>query len=326
MTEGENTPKRSRITKARKYASELRLVGGAYIGLERKLKEAKLDPVPQEVLSAYEENRETIGQIFGNEKPNEALFHGTGNLQYAGNKYSGGTGEELRHPLDSILEDGIIPHLDVWNSEKGGYESSSLATTWPYARVYADFHQNPKDLRKWEYGDKGHWLSYFMGGTTAVYGKDFFKRGVRSPKKVLREFKDAISGMRQNKSPDGVGRLHNWVSNVRRVDPSENTRQVFYSRTDIPDNFGAVFVVDKKGVKVAPKGPGVYEVRTLDPIPPENFSALTVPLDKVAEYREKVAALGYAFPVLPTEAVDYHMSRFPFEELTKNRRIPLKQK
>jgi hypothetical protein len=325
MSEVSESAKPSKITRLRKRADELRLVGGAYLSLESRLYQEKMQPVPKEVVDAYEENRTEIENLFGRERPKDLLYHGTGNLQYAGDKYNGGLTGELRHPLNAILEHGIHPHLDVWNSAAGGYNSSSIATTWPYAKVYADFHQSPQNSLAWEYGDKTDWLSYFMAATTVAHGKDYVKRGIKTPRKVLQELREARRGMKVNKSQGDLNRLQSWISYVRKPSPNETARQIFNSKTDIPDNFGAVIIVDPKGVNVAPKGPGVYEVRTLDPIPPDNFLVLAVPLDKVEEMRRKVFQLELNIPILPTETVDYHMSQFPFDELTKKRRIPVRR-
>lgn len=310
------------------YAEVVRTFIGPYLNLPRRLNEVKRRPVPKEVIDSYNENREVLERIYGKDKLNDLFYHGTGAIQYAGGKYTEGTKGEFRHPLDAILKEGLNPHHDVWNMSPDGIHSSSLATTWPYGKAYADLHQSPQDPLKWEYGRNSDWIAYALSNTGNVLLRNAVQ--VRHPIRSiqnLREIKRNLWGF-TNKKVEGderLGKLQKWISYVRRVSPEDKVKDVLLERTDIANNFGAVITLDPNRTTVVPRGPGVYEVRTQDSIPPESFLSLAVPLNKVEEYREKIKALGYDFPTLPIEEVDYHMSRFSFEELTEKRRIPVRQ-
>jgi hypothetical protein len=97
---------------------------------------------------------------------------------------------------------------------------------------------------------------------------------------------------------------------------------VICGQTDIPGNFGTIITVSEDDVPLAPMGlGGTYEKRSARPVNPEEFTSLAVPLDKVEEYAAKVHNLGYAFPVLPIEAIGYHMSHFSIQELAYAQRV-----
>ncbi len=315
MTETRETKKASRL---RQRAETGRMVVGGYFNLRARLEDAKEIPVPSEVIDSYNAHRDEIEAIYGDKVLKDSLYHGTGTFQYEGDKYAGRMGDDLRRPLDTILEHGITPHLDVWNSTPGGYLSTSLATVWSYAKVYADFHQRSDDPLLWQYGDKADWLSYIMGATVWEHLKD----NVKSPRQVLHRFSRVREFAKGNKNTGDLSRLQKWVQDVRKSRPTDRTKVIFHAHTDIPGNFGAVFTIDSAKVAIAPKGPGVYEVRTVEPIKGSDFLSLAVPMNRLEEYQEKTRELGHSFPVLPMEAVDFHVSKFPFNEVTVNRKIP----
>jgi hypothetical protein len=99
---------------------------------------------------------------------------------------------------------------------------------------------------------------------------------------------------------------------------------VICGQTDIPGNFGAIITVSEDDVPLAPMGlGGTYEKRAAHPVRPEEFTSLAVPLNKVEKYAAKVRELGYSFPVLPVEAIEYHMSHFPTQELAHAQRVTI---
>ncbi len=122
-----------------------------YRNLERTTQEAKRKPVPETVLDAYQQYLPTIEKIYGQYEVNKnLLYHGTGILQYAGDKYEGGTTNEYRHPLEQILQKGLRPHLDPWITTSKDVVSTSLATAWPYVKWYSDKHQDPIAMGVWQ--------------------------------------------------------------------------------------------------------------------------------------------------------------------------------
>jgi hypothetical protein len=297
--------------------------------LPADLEKAKLQPVPTEVLEAYEANKNVIANTYGKEHVRSGLlFHGTGALQYEGDKYGKGMSGQLRHPLDTILEGGLQPHTDLWSLTHDSMQSTSFATSWPYAKYYADMHQSPSDPLQWEYGAHDEWFSYFMVDTVRQGFKKARAAGSlqksAQPRTRLRTALGALRDKRQqNVSTDGYNRLQRWARDVRSdVTPQTSMLDVLHGQTDIPGNFGAIITVSEEDVPLAPMGPGgTYEKRAIQPVMPQQFTSLAVPLNKVAEYSARVHGLGYTFPVLPIEAVEYHMSHYPIEELAHKQRV-----
>ena len=120
-----------------------------------------------------------------------------------------------------------------------------------------------------------------------------------------------------------MNKLQKWVRDVRSDVTSQTPSiDVLESQTDIPGNHGAILTFAKEDIPLFDMGPGrVYEERSTETATPEQIKALSVPLNRVDEYKEKVKALGLSCPVLPIEAVDYHFSKFPLRELTTEARV-----
>jgi len=293
-------------------------------GLER----ARLQPVPQAVLDAYQSSKSVIEAVFGSDHVRRGLLHhGTGALQYAGDKYGAGMTGQLRRPLDTILEDNLKPHTDPWLLTQGSMQSTSFATVWSYAKFYADAHQAPDDPLQWEYGDGTEWFSYCIVDT----GRQEFKRGRTAGK--IRTWGQSKGSLLQTlrtrrqlperNTPANYNRLQRWARDIRSdITPQTSTLDVLSGRTNIPGNFSAIITVSEDDVPLAPmEFGGTYEKRAAHTIEPSLFTSLAVPLNRVEEYNAKARGLGYSFPVLSIEAIEYHMSRFPVEELAHAQRI-----
>ena len=302
----------SHIRKAAEIIATLRFLWRQSRLLPKALQRTRSQAVPQSVLDAYEANKTVIAAIYGRDHVRRnLLYHGTGALQYDGDKYGAGMTGKLRRPLDTILKDGLRPHADAWALTEGSALSVSFATVWSYARFYAEAHQPPDDGLAWVHGDRVGWFSYCIVGTarqslgTALLASNLHALG--RPKKELRPVHTS----------NGYSRLQRWALDIRRdVTPQTSMIDVIRGRTDIPGNFGAIITVSEKDVPLAPMGlGGTYEKRAARPIRPDEFTSLAVPLNKVGEYAAKVHKLGYSFPVLPIEAVEYHLSHFPLREL-----------
>ena len=302
-----------------------------YRNLEEKLLEAKEKPVPQEVVDSYLANKEAIEYIYGKDSIRKnLLYHGTGAMQYSGNKYQEGTQEEFRHPLDAILQNGLQPHLDTWIMGKPDVTSTSFASSWSYAKWYADKHQSPENPLKWEYGNSADWFSFFMMDT--ILHEMHYT--MRHPRTVLPHVsdmaKDTVSYLRtMRKSTDEVPnkrieRLQRWISDIRKGDLENNTTplSILQAQTDIPGNFGAIVTLPADKIALFDMGPGrVYEERTSQEVLPNTFTSIAVPLVQVEAYKEKVKTMGVVVPVLPIEAIEYHMSRFPLPQVTTALRV-----
>ena len=327
----QNSPKQrsSHIRKATETIGTLRFLWRKSRLLPRELKTARLQPVPQSVLSSYAANKDVIEAIYGsNHVRRGLLYHGTGALQYDGDKYGSGMTGRLRRPIDTILERGLKPHTDPWTLTEGSMQSVSFATAWSYARFYAEAHQTPDDPLEWEYGNRVGWFAYCIVGTarqsfgTAVLAGKARMLG-QSKDGQQKELRTLRSKRKQNTTVNGYSPLQCWALDVRSdISLQTSALDVICGQTDIPGNFGAIITVSEADVPLAPMGlGGTYEKRAARPVVPREFTSLAVPLNKVEEYISKVHGLGYSFPVLPIEAVDYHMSHFPIRGLTHAQRV-----
>lgn len=308
----------SRVRKATEIINTLRFLWRQSRLLPKELEMTRLQPIPRSVLDAYDANKDIIEAIYGSDHVRRGLlYHGTGALQYDGDKYGTGMTGKLRTPIDIILKDGLRPHADPWALTEGSPLSVSFATVWSYARFYAEAHQILDSPLEWEYGDRAGWFSYCIVGTARQsFGTALSASNLRTlgrPKQELRTLH----------AKRGYSRLQCWALDVRRdVTPQTSMIDVICGQTDIPGNFGAIITVSKDDVPLAPMGlGGTYEKRAGRPIRPDEFTSLAVPLNKVEEYAAKVHGLGYSFPVLSIEAVEYHISRFPIQELVQAQRV-----
>lgn len=266
-----------------------------YDRLEAGLEVARILPPPERVLSAYEQNKDRIFSIFGADRPNPTLlYRGMGAVQNT-SKDSVTGGEEQEESLDLTLTEGLVPHVD----SRWGVASTSFTTAWPYARYYASGFQQPDEPLAWEYGKGADWHDFYL--------RDTIKRTARysalHPIATVAKYAPLI--------PSRAARA---ISKVRA-----NRRTT--ERTEKPGDFGIVVAVGKEDVVPINVGKAVYEVRTGTRVTPDKFRSIAVPLDRLAEYEERAKQLGLAVPVLPIEAVDYHFSRFPVREVTKNLRL-----
>ncbi|HEV7453850.1 MAG TPA: hypothetical protein VGO07_01180 [Candidatus Saccharimonadales bacterium] len=308
-----------RARKAAQVVVTLRFLWRQSRLLPRELEKARLQPVPQALLDAYDANRSVIEAIYGSDHIRRGLlYHGTGALQYDGDKYGAGMTGGLRRPIDAILGGGLSPHTDPWALTQGSMQSTSFATAWSYAKFYADVYQTPDDPLEWEYGNGADWFSYFIADTAGrTFKKALAAGSLRKGLRTLRKTQE------QNVNANGYNRLQRWAFDLRSdITPQTSTLDVICARTDIPGNFGAIITVSEDDMLLAPMGlGGTYEKRAARTVGPEEFISLAVPLNKVDEYSAKVHGLGYSFPVLPTEAVEYHMSHFPIQELAHAQRV-----
>jgi hypothetical protein len=315
----------SRTRKAAEIIGTLRFLWRQSRLLPKELETTRLQPIPQVVLDAYAAYKDVIEAIYGrNHVRRDLLYHGTGALQYDGDKYGTGMTGRLRRPIDTILKEGLRPHTDPWALTEGSTQSVSFATAWSYARFYAEAHQPPDNPLTWEYGNRVGWFSYCIVGTarqslgTALLASNL--RTLTQPKHESRGFRPIRE---QNATKNDYGRLQRWALDVRSdITPQTSKLDVICGRTDISGNFGVIVTVSEDDVPLTSMElGGTYEKRSACPVKPWEFTSLAVPLSKVEEYAIKVHDLGYSFPVLPIEAIEYHMSHFPMQELAQAQRV-----
>lgn len=314
MSEIGETPKDTRITKARIRAGSIMELRRTRKGLPENLEENRHLEVPVVVKIAYEEFKDDIGNVFGTEHlRGDLLHHGTGAMKYAGDKYGDGVSEQIQYPLDNIVSEGLMPQLDIFSME-GPMHSTSLAFSWEYAKWYATMCQDPNRSLAWEYGNRDNWGAYFLYRTLVDFRN--IKHIPSISKRIGRRTIDKLVGKDRQRVPN---RAHKWISATsREITEDSRLNEILRAKTDIPGNFGAVLTVNESDAPAVKMGPGdAYERRTQSPITSDKFVALSVPLDQVDTYRNITDSLGYKFPVLPIEAVDYHMRKFPFDEIVR---------
>src|SRR5581483_5647050 len=207
------------IRKAAEIISTLRFLWRQSRLLPKELEMTRLQSVPRSVLDAYANNKGLIEAIYGNDYVRRGLlYHGTGALQYDGDKYGTGMTGRLCRPIDTILEEGLRPHTDPWALTEGSTQSVSFATAWSYARFYAEAHQTPDSPLEWEYGNRVGWFSYCMVGTAQqAFGTALLASNVRTlgpPKQALRTL-HPTRGQHATNDNDSYDRLQRWAFDLR---------------------------------------------------------------------------------------------------------------
>lgn len=277
-----------------------------------------LEPVPDIVETAYEKYKPLIAAIYGEDSfKDDYLFHGTGRFHYqpdGSHKYDVYTNCNVVDVLQTILLSGLQPQKDVWVPTPVSSPTVSLTCQRFYAKWYADRH-NYDDLL-WSYGNSLDWASLFT---------------VQNISRVLEIPYIALLLRTQivKKSGGLLGSVHSWVSDVRNdITARTSYLDSLRTRSTIPDNYGVILAV-KMSEALTYDIPLLRrsEKRTLDPIIPDAFAVIEVPLKQVANTKMLLAETGYShLPVLPIECVDLHMSRFRLEELTKMDEDPIPAK
>ncbi len=266
-----------------------------------------VEAVPEEVLSAYEEYGDEIARVYGTDHlKDDYLFHGTGRYHYKPNgnhKYDNFTNTEKIDILKTVLTDGLQPQTDIWIPTPGNNPTVSLTRQRFYSRWYADRH-NHKPL-EWSFGNSFDWA---FNSVVRTIGDAM---SVPYIFMLLRSMSKKHLGL--------LGSAQKWVSDVRNDLHSRSDYTVVWkSKSTIEDNFGVVVGIDRK--KVASYDLHLLkrsESRTLNPVSPDSFSFIEVPLAYVATAKSVAAEYGQPdLVILPTECVDFHLSKMPLGELT----------
>ncbi len=267
-----------------------------------------LEKVPDEVRSAYEQYRQEIAEIFGENTPNaDYIYHGTGLYNYLSqedHKYEAGGTRIVSNLLEKILTNGLEPQTDVWIPTPARSPTVSLTPQRFYARWYSDRHNFEDPL--WSYGDPTDWA---------------FSFAVKSVRRFL-DIPYTLSIIRscRKTKPGGLGLMQRWVSDVRDdTDPKTSYLNVCRSKSTIPGNHGVIIVIKRDGTQLY-DSPLIKstEKRSLRAIAADNFVALEVPLRQVDQTKTLLEEMGRSdIRVLPMECVDLHLSQFPLRELMR---------
>lgn len=280
-----------------------------YLFFQRSLRQS-LEPVPQDVLTVYENYRPIIAEIYGKSHYNDKyLYHGTGRYHYqpsGDDKYRSETDGKVIDVLATILSSGLQPHRDVWVPTPASEPTVSLTRQRFYARWYADKYNKQGLL--WSYGNTKDWASMFVvKNISNLLEIPYIALLLRSQVK-----KGSTGGL--------LGSVHNWVSDARNdITSRTNYVDALLAKSTIPGNFGTIFVLKETDVPTY-DFPLLRktEQRSLDPVLPKSIVAIEVPLRYSSVVNALLAKAGQShIRVLPTECVDYHMSKFPLDELTR---------
>ncbi|MFZ2189444.1 MAG: hypothetical protein WA057_02165 [Candidatus Magasanikiibacteriota bacterium] len=272
-----------------------------------------------EVSDAYVEQKELLTKLFGDADmglKSDLFFHGTGLLKYEGEKYGKG-GEKISHRkvvsvLDNVLQNGLVPHHDLWLPTKD-VETVSLAANYFYAKWYADKYMDPENCLEWQLGDPIDWFNFTMA--------DIVKDEI-SKIALLRKRVDwgSIKEMKKKRKDGSSNLLYDWVSSLNsNLLPRTPVDEILRCHTDIFHNWGAVLCVDAGDIKeIDMPHAESHEVRTDQKVEPFSIRAIGVPLKHVDEAREMVGNSKLkGVEIFALECADLHLAAFPFKELTK---------
>lgn len=268
-----------------------------------------LKPVPQEVVAAYENYKADISLLYGKDSFDQNyLFHGTGRYQYQfdrGHKYNGSVTESITDVLSTVLISGLQPKPDIWVPTPASLPTVSLTHQRFYARWYADKH-NTDDLL-WHYGESTDWASLFVISNITQWQDIIYVAFLLRP-------------LTKNTTGGLLGAAHRWVGDARNdISTKTSYTEALRSRSTIPNNYGTIFA-SKEDCVLTYDFPLLRrtEKRSLTPIHPESISIVEAPLKHIAEVDSLLEEYQIGWiKTLPIECVDYHLSRFPLEELTR---------
>ncbi|MEI6887094.1 MAG: hypothetical protein WCK31_02540 [bacterium] len=280
--------------------------------LEKRVRLTTNDITP-EIQALIDTNIEKLVEIFGTpESPKDSLvFHGTGYYHYDfSNKYFDSNSVDtndipIRSVLLGILEKGLAPSYDPWLPGIS-VNTTSLTKNYFYALWYAD--KNSTEQFKWNYGNPNDWFNFFLADTL----KAEFEM---SPKELF-EKRNRIKGFGENVRKEDKfkgNKLQSWIAPVSlEALRTKRSIDLLKIKSDIKDNFGCILVYDESPVEKFKMEVGnSHEIRTTKTL--SSFpEAILVPLDDISKLKEH-----FRGTIIPIEAVNAYLSKFPFKFLTK---------
>ena len=303
-----------------------------------------------EMRELYEDQKPDLEELFGTPDTGfkrDMFFHGTGKEKYAREKYAGESldpeaqadageagVEEKGTPdghndadeqaktlpiLERVLQDGLTPHLDIWHPTKDA-ESVSLTESYFYSKWYAAKYMSEGNEPEWQLGNPNDYFPFF------IY--DSFKREFGEPKNwpetLKRIFESGAEMEKVRKQREASGqarpdRFGNWLTSFAKSGGElKGFNQQLDMKSDIPDNWGAVICIEKKGVNSDSDMLvlGVHESRAYEVIDPSQFKAIAVPAVHMDEVRVMLEERGLsAVKVIAMEAAELHMAQFEMKDL-----------
>lgn len=232
---------------------------------------------------------------YGRVSRETVLWHGSGRYQHAGGKAA--------DVLGSILSAGSIrPVEDAYGIFSDGKVMTTISLTRyrMIARSYADIHgRGYREPHR--YGDALTWTSYHYGL--------FYARAYTTHRRKLKKYYDAWHAL----THDDNG--HNTWGKKANLS-AKDVWDVFGLGSDIPGNYPILYGLKdiRDTVRLAPVYQD-YEVRVSRNIKLDEITHLEVPLSKVGEVREILAAHKVEVPVEPIELGELVASRRSFSSL-----------
>ncbi|OGY86402.1 MAG: hypothetical protein A2233_00600 [Candidatus Kerfeldbacteria bacterium RIFOXYA2_FULL_38_24] len=271
---------------------------------------------PAEVADAYEEQQEALEKLFGNSNTglnHGTLYHGTGLYKHTEEKYrSAEKTEDVKFDvLNTVLAHGLKPHFDTFFPE-GDIESLSLASSYFYAKWYADKYLGKDTKMQWQLGNPYDWFCFYYADTM----RDTAKR-LLTTKDGLRALE--IKKLRDRRKKEYGSRLHKWLAGLQKdINPQTSVIDILKAHSDIAENWGAVLCFDKTNIVTIPTSLlSAHEVRTTKIINPQQIKAIGVPLQHMQIARDMLKKNNLSSDLFALECADLHLASFPFKDLVK---------
>ncbi len=226
-------------------------------------------------------------------------WHGTGKLQHG--KDGGGIVDIMNLLLE---EKGLRPFKDIFDVKQGEMESTSVARTRMYARIYGDMHVFGGAPLNQRYGSPRFWSYYFiMASFIHAIGELglWHPRARKEQKKMWYE-----QGKRT------------WTIKVTKRQDGDSMGMFFDAGSDIPNNYPIIIGIERDGHNVLETASYVaqHENRIGSRIPMNAFTHLEVPSAHVAEITKLLQTHGHSnLPVFSFEQCEEWWSQQPFSRL-----------
>jgi hypothetical protein len=247
----------------------------------------------------YQERRGEIRDIYSK----VGSWHGTGRYQY--DRANG----EVKDVLSGIMDTGLVPSEDRWDSATGVVHTVSGTPSRMYARVYADMHRGPGEELAYENHPSGYWSRRFVASSVANSFKEKHEQEKRQERPVR------VDGSKPSlPSPRRV--FTGFAAWSQKVERKHTPWRILTARSDIPGNYPILFGIREGSFTPAPTAAylAAHEHRSRDVIPTAEFTHVEVPVAHVEETRKLLESRGINLPILEMELGEKYSSEFsPYE-------------
>lgn len=238
-------------------------------------------------------------------------YHGTGayHYHYTISKYKDTEiSKNVSYSFEQILMKGLFPQDDLFNEafRTGVKKTISLSPHRLYSRFYAEIYFAENIELKYAYGTSKFWA---LGLAWRTYW------GILVENIHKRKFDFFLHNNSSKNTANYKKMLTAWTRSFRADGKYENKNFFFVigGKSDIPNNFGFILGIKKHMVfpiEIKYKNVDKDEVRVAEPIKPNAFSHIQVPLVKYDYVVSELARLNIQLPIIPIEFVEV----FNYEE------------